>query len=104
MIVYEVTLRIERDIAAEFRSWFEQHVVRMLAQPGFESAEVFEIDDDVSAGPACSLCAQYRLRDARALDAYLLEHAAHMRAEGVERFGSRFSAQRRVLRSLFAAP
>ena len=40
---------------------------------------------------------QYRLRDQAALDAYLRDQAPRMRAHGVERFGDRFTAGRRVL-------
>ena len=45
------------------------------------------------------LCVQYSLRDRAAFDAYLRDHAAAMRADGQARFGGRFRASRRVLRS-----
>jgi hypothetical protein len=48
------------------------------------------------------MCAQYRMRDSDALDAYLRDHAARMRADGVARFASGFSAERRVLLPLDA--
>ena len=40
---------------------------------------------------------QYRLRDQASLDAYLRDHAPRMRAQGVEKFGEQFRAERRVL-------
>lgn len=98
MVLYEVTLRIERDSAGEYRAWLEGHVARMLALPGFERAEVFEVVETPPDAHHASLCVHYRLRDARALDDYLRDHASAMRAEGIARFGDRFSASRRVLR------
>lgn len=102
MIVYEVNLRVERGIETEYRRWLHAHMTQLLTLPGFVAAELFEVEveDGADANAYVSLCVQYRLRDAAALDAYLREHAARLRADGVARFGQRFSAQRRVLRSL----
>lgn len=101
MIVYEVNLRVEAAIADEFRVWLEAHVMQMLALPGFASAERFRVES--SAGEPVEFCVQYRLHDALALDAYLSEHAPYMRAEGLSRFGSRFTTARRVMRPFASA-
>jgi hypothetical protein len=96
VIVYEVDLRVQRDIAAAYRQWLVTHVDEMRALPGFEAAQMFsvpEADDAESVGYGV----RYRLRDAAALDDYLRDHAPRMRADGVARFGDRFSATRRVL-------
>ncbi|HEX2083839.1 MAG TPA: DUF4286 family protein [Xanthomonadaceae bacterium] len=98
-IVYEVDLDLEAAVAAEYRAWLDAHVPRLLALPGFVSAEVFEVLEPVAAGRA-GLCVQYRLRDAVALETYLREHAPRMRAEGLARFGERVRASRRVLRAV----
>jgi hypothetical protein len=50
------------------------------------------------------LCCHYRLRDADALDAYLREHAASMREDGLRRFGDGFIAERRILQVLADYP
>lgn len=101
MIVYEVNLRVERSIAPAYAQWLRAHVEQMLALPGFIAAELFE---DPDGGDAAHLawCCQYRLVDDAALDRYLREHAPRMRADGVTRFGDRFSATRRVLHPLVA--
>jgi quinol monooxygenase YgiN len=94
-VLYEVTLRVRPAIAGEFRTWLQAHVGAMLALPGFLDARVSELlpaDPDLVV-----LCCHYRLRDAAALDDYLREHAPRMRAQGLERFGTRFTAQRRVM-------
>ena len=96
-VLYEVTLRVEVAIADAFRDWLHGHVEEMLALPGFLRASIFEIDDPAPEAGVAVFCCHYRLRDAHALDDYLREHAPRMRAQGLERFGARFSAQRRVM-------
>lgn len=96
-VLYEVTLQVERDIAGDYRAWLHGHVREMLALPGFLDARLSEVDDPAPDGDATVFCCHYRLQDAAALDAYLREHAPRMRAEGLERFGQRFNARRRVM-------
>ena len=98
MIVYEVNLDIDAAIAARYREWLDAHVLEILALPGFTAARVLEVLEPAAMPSRVSLCAQYTLTDAAALDSYLGEHAPRLRAEGIARFGDGFRAQRRVLR------
>ena len=98
MIIYEVNLTVDRDIAAEYERWLDGHIGEMLALPGFESAEWLEdrhYDEDEGADPRWSI--QYRLGSHDDFLRYEQEHAGRMRAEGLDRFGDRFSATRRIL-------
>jgi len=95
-VIYEVNLDVDAAVATDYRGWLDAHVQDMLALPGFVSAQVFEVAEPVEAGRVV-YCVHYRLRDAAALDAYLREYAARMRADGAARFGDRFRASRRVL-------
>ncbi len=96
-VIYEVNLRPEPGVAADFDLWLRKHVRDMLALPGFlEAAISLRADDDA---PEPTRTVQYRLVDRAALDRYLEEHAPRMRAEGVEAFGDRFTADRRILES-----
>ncbi|HRO62461.1 DUF4286 family protein [Thermomonas sp.] len=97
-VIYEVNLDVDAALAAEYRVWLRAHVAQMLALPGFVSARIFEVVDPPTPGRLC-LCVHYRLRDAAALQDYFDHHAARMRADGTARFGSRFTASRRVLRA-----
>lgn len=98
MIVYEVNLDVEAAIAEGYRAWLVEHIAHMLALPGFTGARMFETTEPAPAPDRVVFCAQYELRDQAALDAYLRDHAARMRADGLARFGERFRATRRVLR------
>ena len=102
MIVYEVNLFVRRGIEAAFRAWLPLHVAEVIALPGFTGARLLEREQPPPADDEIALCVQYELRDAAALDAYLREHAARMRADGLARFGDAFRAERRVLRSVDA--
>jgi hypothetical protein len=96
-LVYEVNLDIDAAIADEYRAWLDAHVAEIRALPGFTGAQLFEVRDPPAAAGRLSLCVQYRLRDQADLDRYLAQHAPRLRAEGLARFGGRFSASRRVL-------
>jgi len=98
VIVYEVNLSVDAAIDGDYRPWLRGHVEAMCALEGFEGATCFMVDDP---GPGrVAYCVQYRLKDREALDGYLASHAQAMRADGVRRFGQRFSATRRILQPL----
>ena len=99
MIVYEVNLDVDEDVFAAFRAWLDEHVRHMLALPGFVSAEILERTDPPPPAGRRSLCTIYLLTDAEALERYLREDAAHMRADGLQRFPDKFSATRWILKS-----
>ena len=99
MIVYEVNLTVDREIADDYANWLGPHIEEMLALPGFESAEWLEdVDYDEEEGAAPRWSVRYRLRSHDDLARYYEEHAERMRADGLDRFGTKFKATRRVLR------
>jgi hypothetical protein len=94
-VLYEVNLDADAAIAGPFDTWLRDHIADVLQFNGFLSAEILE--DDTASEDRIRRIVQYRLRNQAALDAYLREHAPRMRAQGVEKFGERYTAQRRVL-------
>lgn len=94
MVLYEVEIRLDPTIEAEWLEWIPGHAARLLALPGFLSAELYRAEDE--SPPLYRVC--YRLSDAAALREYLSCHAPRLRAEGEARFGGRFQARRRVFR------
>ncbi|MDZ4811904.1 MAG: DUF4286 family protein [Pseudomonadota bacterium] len=94
MILYEVRIAVEAELTVEFHDWLVAHVHEILALPGFEFAELLrEEGNDQRA----VFVTHYWLRDRTALEGYLRDHAPRLRADGLQRFGTRFSAERRVL-------
>ncbi|HET7307798.1 MAG TPA: DUF4286 family protein [Gammaproteobacteria bacterium] len=94
-VIYEVTLTADAAIAADFDAWLARHVEDMVHLPGFLDADI-ERADPPDATHVMRV-ARYRVESRAALEHYFAEYAAGMRAAGIDRFGDRFSAARRVL-------
>ena len=98
-LIYEVSLEVSPDILNEYDAWLEDHVAEMLTIPGFLSAEISHIDPQQDQGDDWPrLCVRYRVAGQEIFDDYLQNHAPRMRALGVEKFGDRFRASRRIFR------
>lgn len=93
-VIYEVNLVPEPAIEGEFDDWLHEHVRDMLALPGFIDATISRVEQ--ADGPAARTV-HYELQDRAALEQYLAEHAPRMRQHGIDRFGERFTATRRIL-------
>ena len=104
MLVYEVNLAVDAEVADAFAAWLPGHVAELLALPGFLSADIFRIEEPAAPAGEVALSVRYRLRDRAALDHYVDAHAPRLRADGIARFGGRFRAERRVLTPLGPAP
>jgi hypothetical protein len=97
-VIYEVNLDLDVAIRDEYVAWLLPHMRAICTLSGFIDAQLFGVVDPAADANRVSLCVQYTLRDAAALDAYLRDHAPRMRAEGEAKFGGRFRALRRVMR------
>lgn len=99
-VIYQVDLDLDAAIAEEYLRWLRAHIAEICALPGFLGADLHETLQPSAPDGRVGLCVQYRLRDQAALEDYLREHAPRLRADGMARFGGRFDASRRVLRTL----
>ena len=98
MVIYEVNLEVEAEIAEAFRLWLARHVLEMLDLPGFISAEIAAVEADPNeAFKGRRWSVHYRLLDRQALAEYFEQHSARMRADAQQRFADRFRASRRIL-------
>src|SRR5690606_35446878 len=68
MVLYEVTVRVERALADAYLAWLPGHVRRILELDGFEAAEAFEVVESPPDADHLLLCVHYRVRDEAALD------------------------------------
>jgi GNAT superfamily N-acetyltransferase/quinol monooxygenase YgiN len=96
-IIYEVNLEVDADARDAFSQWLPEHVARVLACPGFIEAEIETEERAANLSPA--FCVRYRLDSRQALEDYFHSHAERMRQEGLDRFGERFRATRRILKT-----
>jgi heme-degrading monooxygenase HmoA len=95
MLLYEVNLSVDADAADAYEAWLEAHIAEIVAIDGFTGASWLEVME--AAEGRREYVVQYRLRDREALESYFQHHAERLRRDGVERFGGRFSASRRVM-------
>lgn len=94
MLIYEVNLTIRNEIFTDYYKWLMDHIETMLAIKGFCYAEISEQHHEINAK---KYTVRYALTSQKDLDNYFENHATYMRAEGLKKFGSLFSATRRVI-------
>jgi len=93
MIIYEVNLTVDADVADDYAAWLKDHIHQILRFDGFIRAEWLE----EQGGDARRWVIHYHLTDMGSLESYFADHADAMRREGLERFPGKFTATRRVL-------
>ena len=94
MVIYEVNLSVDNDIAEEVAAWLPGHIREILALDGFTGASWYYREPD---GDRQRWTVHYRLDTYQHLQDYFDHHAARLRQDGLDRFGGRFEADRRVL-------
>jgi hypothetical protein len=93
MIIYEVNHDVDKKIEKEYAVWMESHIQEML---GFESIDWFNRESEDDQQMVC-WSIHYHVRSMSDLQSYLDTHAEKMRADGANRFGGRYRANRRIL-------
>lgn len=97
MILYNVTIKVDQSIAAEWLTWLKnEHIPDMRSTGCFHHASVFRLlESDESDGITFAI--QYHAENIEAYKTYLLDHAADMRKKGSEKWSNKFVAFRSVL-------
>lgn len=95
MLIYEVNIQVDGAAAEEMAVWMKAHVREMLDFDGFEGATWFFLDPDEAGRQRWSI--HYRVEGWKPLNEYFEKHAEAMRQDGLDRFGGKFSADRRIL-------
>jgi len=105
MLIYEVNLTVDGDVAPRYSSWLREHIRELLALDGFEAAVWHVRSDDGDTIPEedeptdpREWTVHYQVRDRAALQAYFDEHAERFRREGREKFSGHVESSRRVFR------
>lgn len=95
MTIYEVRIEVDNEIAQEYRNWLKEHMAEIVTKGGFENALFFE--EDPPNEHLQLFTVHYWAADQKVVNHYIENLAPAFRADGVERFGNRFRAQRRIL-------
>ena len=101
MVIYEVNLAVEPEIDADWRDWIGPHMAELVSLDGFEAANLYRVEAEQETA-AIHYTVQYQVKSREALQRYFQEHAPRLRQEGLERFGDKFQATRRIYRSVEA--
>jgi len=103
MLIYEVNLEVEEEINYKVAGWLTEHIQKVLTFKGFKVAYWFfrmAEDEDCKTTNKTLWTIQYVIEDRASLDAYLTNHAPHVRKEATDRFGDKVNATRRILNLL----
>ncbi len=84
MIIYNVTLNIDKSIHNEWLVWIKEHIPQVLATGKFKEAKLTKVlVEDIETD---TYSVQYRAHSREALDSYYAEHAEELRQDGLQRF------------------
>lgn len=96
MLIYEVNLDVDKDIAEAFLEWLTTHIEEIVTLEGFTGAQLFERDNEEGTDKTL-WTTHYFLTDRTSYENYLQNHAPAFRQDGLDKFGGKFMASRRVL-------
>jgi hypothetical protein len=87
MIIYNVTINVDKSIAKDWLDWIKEHIPQVLATGKFKEAKLTKVlvDDD----EADTYSIQYRAHSREALDLYYAEDADSLRGDGLKRFADK---------------
>ena len=92
-IIYEVNLTIQKDIVIDFLKWLDSHIIEMLEFKGFVNTSTLKISE-------LDYCVQYSVETIEDLNHYFDNYAEKMRNDGLNEFGNKFKASRRIMEVL----
>lgn len=96
MLLYNVTLILEEDIADEWLSWMQEvHIPEVMATDKFVSSRLLKVVDSPNEG--VTYCAQYIARSEADYNAYQEFHAPALQAKTLEKFENKFVAYRSLM-------
>jgi len=95
MIIYNVTVNIDKTITKEWLEWIKEHIPEVLATGKFKEAKLTKVLVEDEEADTYSI--QYRAFSREALDAYYTEDAERLKKEGIQRFADKMLAFRTEL-------
>lgn len=98
MIIYNVTIKIERQVAEAWGEWMrDEHIPAVMATGLFSGYRLLRILEDSPEGDGLTYAVQYECPSASQFDTYLKTYAANLQRQARERFPDRFVAIRTLM-------
>lgn len=97
MIIYNVTIKVDQEIATEWVTWMkEEHIPELMNTGLFTDSRLCRLlEQDETEG--ITYIAQYFCDGMEQYNTYISEYARKMRDKGFTRFGNRFIAFRTIM-------
>jgi len=95
MIIYNVTVNVDKTINKEWLVWIKEHIPEVLATGKFKEAKLTKVL--VQDEEADTYSIQYRAHSREALDAYYAEDAERLRGDRLKRWADKSLAFRTEL-------
>jgi hypothetical protein len=95
MIIYNVTINLDKTITKEWLELIKDHIPQVLATGKFKEAKLTKVlveDDETD-----TYSVQYRAHSREALDSYYAQDAERLRGDGLKRFADKMLAFRTEL-------
>jgi len=106
MLIYEVNLTVDDDVAAAYAGWLSEHIQKVMTIKGFSGAQWFfrvPGEEGLENSDKKHWTVHYMVESQEDLDNYLANHAPKIRQEATDLFGGKFTIERRVLHLLSVA-
>lgn len=102
MIIYNVTVNVDADVAEEWLRWMHAvHVPEVMATGLFLDSRIMRVLAEEDGG--LTYAVQYTCADMATYERYREEHAPRLQAETQKRYAGRFAAFRTLLEVLHTA-
>ena len=96
MIIYNVTVNIDKSIHDEWLIWIKEHIPQVLSTGKFDKATLTKVlIDEEMGGTTYSI--QYRSYSREALEKYYKEDAERLKREGLAKFADKMLSFRTEL-------
>lgn len=95
MIIYNVTLNIDKSIHDEWLEWIKEHIPQVLATGKFKEAKLTKVL--VADNESDTYSVQYRAHSREALDSYYANYADNLKQDGLKRFADKMLSFRTEL-------
>ncbi len=96
MVIYNVTVKINPEIADEWLSWMRsQHIPKVLSTGAFHKCRLSKLD--LKEDDGITFVLQYDAMSQDALTKYMIHQAPALQKEHIDRYANRFVAFRTVL-------
>ena len=98
MIIYNVTIQVETDIATDWLTWLkEEHIPEILATGCFHDATLLQLLEPQDE-EGVTFAVQYKANTESDYQRYIEIHADTMRQKGLDTWGGHFIAFRSLMK------